>query len=335
MPFESYKWDDIRDLYGHLELGAVAMRIPDIAMSSKAASTNKKYDGYFQKFEDWCKLYGFVPLPAKVNTVCVFLSYLVGKKVSVALLHSYFYAINWKHNLSLLTNPCEDKLSKMILEGSKRILAVPVKRKEPLSVEMLRKIVTFYSSNSNLKSVRLCTLVILGFSGFLKYSEIADLRMKDIQIFKEHIQINIKCSKTDQYRQGQNIIIAKTGSDLCPVSWVNKYIAVANLIPESEQYLFSPVKYIKSLDSYILSGTKLSYTRAREIFHEAIEAIGQDKNLFCLHSLRSGGCSAATNSEVEERLVMAHGRWKRISSKDGYVKNEFSKRISVSKNLGI
>ena len=146
---------------------------------------------------------------------------------------------------------------------------------------MLRKIITFYSSNSNLKSVRLCTLVILGFSGFLRYSEIAYLRMKDLQIFKEHIQINIKCSKTDQYRQGHNIIIAKTGSDLCPVSWVNKYIAVANLIPESDQFLFSPVKYIKSSDSYILSGTKLSYTRAREIFHEAIEAIGQDKNLFC------------------------------------------------------
>ena len=111
-----------------------------------------------------------------------------------------------------------------------------------------------------------------------------------------------------QYRQGHNIIIAKTGSDLCPASWVNKYIAVANLIPESDQFLFSPVKYIKSSDSYILSEAKLSYTRAREIFHEAIEAIGQDKNLFYLHSLRSGGCSAATNSEVEERLVMADGK---------------------------
>ena len=41
VPFESYKWDDIRGLYGYLELGAVAMRIPDMAMSSKAASTNK------------------------------------------------------------------------------------------------------------------------------------------------------------------------------------------------------------------------------------------------------------------------------------------------------
>ena len=316
-------------------MGASSRRIPDIATNSKAVTTNKKYDGYFHKFADWCKLYGFSPLPAKVNTVCVFLSHLVEKKVSVALLDSYFYTINWKHNLSLLNNPCEDKLAKMTLEGSKRILAAPVKRKEPVTVDMLRKIINLYSSNLNLKSVRLCTLFLLGFSGFLRYSELADICMKDLQICEGHIQINIKRSKTDQYRQGQNIIIAKTGSDLCPVFWLNKYITLANLISGSDQFLFSPIRYIKSSDSYILCRSKLSYTRAREIFLEAIEAIGEDKNAFCLHSLRSGGCSAAINLNVDERLVMAHGRWKRVSSKDGYVKNELSKQISVSKNLGI
>ena len=245
------------------------------------------------------------------------------------------YAINWKHTLSLLINPCEDKLCKMILEGSKRFLAAPVKKKEPVNVDMLRKIVNLYNVNSNLKSVRLCTLFILGFSGFLRYSEIADIRMRDLKLFEDHIQLNIKSSKTDQYRQGQTIVIGKTGSDLCPVFWLNRYIAAAHLISESDQYLFSKVRYIRSADSYILTGDKLSYTRAREIFLEAIEAIGEDKNKFCLHSLRSGGCTAASNANVDERLVMAHGRWKRASSKDGYVRNDFSKRISVSKNLGI
>ena len=66
------------------------MRIPDIAQNSRATSTVKKYDGYFQKFMDWCKFYGFVSLPANANTVCVFLSHLVGQKVSVAVLDSYY-----------------------------------------------------------------------------------------------------------------------------------------------------------------------------------------------------------------------------------------------------
>lgn len=125
--------------------------------------------------------------------------------------------------------------------------------------------------------------------------------------------------------------------ELCPVMWLNRYIEKAGLVSESNQFLFSPVKYNKASDSYTLMSSQLSYKRAREIFLEAIEAIGEDKNKYSLHSLRSGGASAASNSDsaLEERLIMAHGRWKRISSKDGYVKNDLSKRLSVSKNLGL
>ena len=52
----------------------------------------------------------------------------------------------------------------------------------------------------------------------------------------------------------QNIIIANINSDLCPVFWLNKYITLANLISGSGQFLFSPIRYIKSSDSYIFVG---------------------------------------------------------------------------------
>ena len=94
------------------------------------------------------------------------------------------------------------------------------------------------------------------------------------------------------------------------------------------------LKYLKNSDSYVVTDCPLSYTRAREIFHEALLAV-EEKSKFCLHSLRSGGVSAASNNSVEERLVMAHGRLRRVSSKEGYVKNDLPKRLMVSKNLGI
>ena len=95
------------------------------------------------------------------------------------------------------------------------------------------------------------------------------------------------------------------------------------------------LKYLKNSDSYVVTDCPLSYTRAREIFHEALQAVEEEKSKFCLHSLRSGGVSVAANSSVEERLVMAHGRLRRVSSKEGYVKNDLPKRLMVSKNLGI
>lgn len=54
-----------------------------------------------------------------------------------------------------------------------------------------------------------------------------------------------------------------------------------------------------------------------------------------LHSLRSGGATAAANSNVNERCWKKHGRWASDSSKDGYVKDSLESRLSVSKNLGL
>ena len=250
--------------------------------------------------------------------MCVFLSTFLQHKVSTAALDAYHYAIDWKHQLTLLSNPCEDRIVKMTLERSKRILSVPVKKKEPMTVDILRKIVTFYSTLS-LKVLRICTLCILGFSGFFRYSELSAIRMSDIKYSDSHVEINVKSSKADQYRQGQSVIISKTDTDLCPISWLNKYIAAAELQLNSDQFLFSMLKYLKNSDSYVVTDCPLSYTRAREIFHEALQAVEEEKSKFCLHSLRSGGVSAASNSSVEERLVMAHGRLRRVSSKEGYV----------------
>ena len=54
-----------------------------------------------------------------------------------------------------------------------------------------------------------------------------------------------------------------------------------------------------------------------------------------LHSVRSGGASAAARSDVNERCIKGHGRWKSDVCKDGYVADIFEKRLSVSKGLGL
>lgn len=64
--------------------------------------------------------------------------------------------------------------------------------------------------------------------------------------------------------------------------------------------------------------------------------MGLDKNkLLGLHSLRSDGATAAATAHVEDRLFKKHGRWKTDCAKDGYIKENISERLSVTKNLGI
>ena len=80
---------------------------------------------------------------------------------------------------------------------------------------------------------------------------------------------------------------------------------------------------------------KLSYTRVRELLLEKLVLLGLDPSDFGLHSLRSGGATAAANAGVSDRLFKKHGRWKSEKAKDGYVKENLQSLLSVSLNLGL
>ena len=79
----------------------------------------------------------------------------------------------------------------------------------------------------------------------------------------------------------------------------------------------------------------ISYTRVRDIILEKLSAIGLDPKRFDLHSLCSGGASAAANAGVPERMFKRHGRWRSENAKDGYVKDSLEERLLVSQKLGL
>lgn len=314
--------------------------VPDIVKSSRAKNTSKKYDSYFLKFVNWCKKYGFSYLPAKESILCLFFSDLIKQKTGKSTLESYFYSIKWNHDFaSISPNPCDSRIVKMTFEGGRRLVAKPVSKKEPITSDIIGKIVDFYEKENNLKGLRVCTMCILGFSGFLRFNEIASLRMKDVKFHNDFISICISRSKTDQLKKGASIDIARTNNKLCPVSWLLRYVDMAGLTFSSNEYIFTRIRLCKNRGKYILadSSVPLSYTRAREIFLEALQNVGEDKSLFGLHSLRSGGASAFANNEnvCDPLLMNKHGRWKSSSSSEGYVHFNLNKRLSVSKNLGI
>ena len=169
-------WKDLQPFYNHDILGPAAKQIPDLVDAGKADSTNKKCDSYFSKFRKLCELHSFSSLPATPTSLCLYTSSLVFQRVSISDLDAVFYSINRFHIVSLRKNPCDDKLVKLCLEGSKRLLAKPVNKKLPITVDMLKKIIDRYGKkDSTLSDLRTCTLCLLGFSGFFRYSELSNI----------------------------------------------------------------------------------------------------------------------------------------------------------------
>ena len=69
----------------------------------------------------------------------------------------------------------------------------------------------------HLKNQRIICVCLLGFSGFMRSLEILSVKISDIVFDQNFIAEFIESSKTDKYRDGSWIMIAKTGTQLCPV----------------------------------------------------------------------------------------------------------------------
>ena len=80
---------------------------------------------------------------------------------------------------------------------------------------------------------------------------------------------------------------------------------------------------------------QLTYSRVQEVVREALRRLGEKPNDYRLHSFRAGGATAAANAGVDDRLFKRHGQWKSENAKDGYIKDSYDSRLSVSLKLGL
>lgn len=319
-------------------LEPLASRLPETCLKSKAENTRTKYSGAFNRFCKWCSRYNISSLPASDYNVSLYLIHLSDTCNSVATIDEAFYAISWTHKLCGFPDPCTSFLPISTREGCHRSIGHRGRnKKEPISPDILKNICLLYGNNScNLLDLRIACMCVLSFSGFLRFSELVNLRRSDIQIFDDYLTLNVQKSKTDRYKKGTTVYISGTGQITCPIMITKRYLEKANISACSDEFIFRSVCFCKSSQSYILKGHKsLSYTRAREILLSTLESIGLDKRQFGLHSLRAGGATAAANACICDRLFKKHGRWRSESAKDGYVKENLEQHLIVTKHIGI
>ncbi|KAK3085138.1 hypothetical protein FSP39_024971 [Pinctada imbricata] len=257
---------------------------------------------------------------------------------SATNIQSVCHAISWAHSMAGVKDPCESDLVKLVKEGAIRETSRPIIKKEPVLPEhLIRLIDIFANDNCSLADLRIACMCIVAYAGFLRFSELSQLQRQDIKIFQDHMIINIKKSKTDKYKHGSDVCIARTNSKTCPVNILERYLCMADIKSDSNEFLFRSVSFCKKTNCYKLRkiNSPISYTRTREIILGAFNTIGLDKSKFGIHSLRSGGATAAATAGISDRLFKKHGRWRSENAKDGYVREDLLQKLSVSKSLGI
>lgn len=286
---------------------------------SRAENTNKKYYNSFKHFNEFCQSKGFCSKPANSIHVAMYITELLDKKVSYSVISAAYYSIKWMHNVNDFQDPTENAFVKSLVESAKRLRSVPVKKKDIVDSEMLKQLCDLYKESNDLGSIRDLSMILCGYSGFLRFSEISELRCNDLVFHEDHVVLKITKSKTDVYRQGKEVLIAKGSTCACPYEMLKRYLDVSKQSLDSEKYLFRPINKSKTISKLLSSNKKLSYTRARECIIKKLKLVAPDLDLG-VHSLRASGASMAANSEgVNERCLKRHGRWKTDVAKDGYI----------------
>ena len=110
---------------------------------------------------------------------------------------------------------------------------------------------------------------------------------------------------------------------------------MAGIDKQCDEYIFRGIENTKNGQKLRKINKPLSYTTVRGHVPDLLANIGLDPAKFGLHSLRSGGASAAANLGVSKRLFKKHGRWKSDKVKDSYVNEDIESKLSVSRNLGL
>lgn len=313
----------------------LAERISSYLLCSRADRTNDKYKSAFKRFQQFCADKSYQPLPADPIHVTIFMSYLLDQKYSFSVISSIFYAIKWVHNVNNYIDPTENGFVKGMLDAAKRLRSQPVKRKDVINSEMLVELCDQYIGSSDVVDIRDLAMILTGYTGFLRFDEISKLKCNDVTFQDDHFTLTITSSKTDKFRAGNKVLIAKGHTSACAYVMLRRYIDLAGIDLKSNGFLFKPMYKSKGKCSFVRKEKCLSYTRTRECIVKKLKLVAPGLNLGT-HSLRAGGITTVANTgNVNERCLMRHGRWKTETSKNMYVEDSVDKKLKVTRALSL
>lgn len=278
-----------------------ARRIAGLIDDATAPATRTAYQADWLDFTSWCDEHQVVSLPADPASVARYVADLADRGLKVATIRRRVTAITVAHQARELEPPTRSLVVRKMLAGVRRRYGVAQDAKAPLLPDDLRAMLDHI--DDSLRGTRDRAMLLLGFAGAFRRSELVALEVADLQFRREGLVVNIRRSKTDQEGEGAQLGIPR-GRDkrLCPVRAVEAWIAAAGL---QEGPLFRPVNRHGHVKAAALKDVEVW-----RLVKRLAAACGYDPADYGGHSLRAGLATAAAQAGAEERDIMRQTRHK-------------------------
>ena len=251
--------------------------------NSKAVNTLRAYQSDFKDFSVFCSTNGFSSLPTQPKIIALYLTNL-SKSYKFSTLKRRIASISVIHKLKGQYLDIKHPVIMENLHGIKRTLGSRQKSKKPILINDLKLIIKVIDKDK----IRDKALILIGFAGGFRRSELVNIYKEDIEFVSEGVKILIKRSKTDQSGEGTiKAIPYFDNQEFCPVVALKEHIS-KNLKNNNEDKIFD-----------------ISDKSVALIIKRYAKKADLDASRYAGHSLRSGFATTAAEFGAEERNIMA------------------------------
>ncbi len=261
-------------------------------------NTRKAYRSAIRQFEKWGGR-----LPTERDTL---VRYLMARAESLnpRTLDLHLTAISQWHHYQRLTDPVRDPLVRKTMNGIRRTHGQPKRKAKALRLEHIAHMLNFLRQLPDTKkNHRDIALMLTGFFGAFRRSELVAIQIGDLVWEPEGLIIRLPRSKTDQQAEGMVRALPFGPSGCCPAVAIRGWIEIAEI---NDGALFRPVN-------------RWDQVQPRTLHPGAINDLLKRLGKACQfdfvpelssHSFRRGLSTSAARERVDFELIKKQGGWK-------------------------
>ena len=291
----------------------VPSELIDVAKSyieqSTSSATRKAYKSDFKIFSAWCSLHDVIAVPASAEAVALFLSDQANRGIAASTLTRRTAAIKFAHEALGLETPTSSKLVSSTMKGIRRS-GNAKKQKAPATADRVTDMISY--CNNTLAGKRDRAILLLGFAGAFRRSELAALTVADLEVTADGLKVTIRKSKTDQEGVGQ-VIAIPSGARLMVVKSLNDWLIAAQIY---DGHLFCPIN-----KGGTMQPTPLTCKSIALIVKKYAALAGLNEADFSGHSLRAGFLTSAAEAGATVFKLQEVSRHRSIQTLQGYVRS--------------
>lgn len=308
---------------GEKQVTALSQSAADLFNAGLQGSENtmKAYAADLKEFERYCLSNCYDFLPSTPATVANFLGHLndIGRKP--ATIERKLASISKAHKAQGFESPASNQQIKIVLDGIKRKLGTEQEQAKAFDTKILESKIERIPNT--LKGARDKAIILIGFAGAFRRSEISGLALSDLDFQDDALIIRIGKSKSNQYGKYQyKAIFYASNPTLCPVRNLKAYLKLAGEREQGSKVFVS-----------ISKGGHLSDCISDKAINNIVKArLGAD---FSGHSLRASFVTVAAMNGASDSEIMNQTKHKTQSMIRRYTRIDSAKKHNAAMKLGI